>query len=253
MLAPQTGMAEPYHEAYCQTARTGRAEMPSGPPYSVAGLPLEIDIPLEGKIRLRDPETGWEIEAWSPTGDFTFSFGPYDPASQRLYIWGYWENGWVEVRSQVLETQEVIWRFGASGLLEPRLYEPIDDIEDVVPLQPSPATGVIFYQGYTAPHWLTGGQSYRVYKIDGAEMTLLRKEEARRLAYVGDDPITGMAVFWSAHEGWIWYDGDNFIEPEDGEIGPVQEIASRLFTQEDWASWRERYRFCVQLARRRVQ
>lgn len=149
-------------------------------------------------------------------GDLTADAGPYDPASQRLYVWGFFQNGWIEV----IEAGGT-WYFGESGTIGPRLYEPADDIEDVTPIERSAVLGIQFYIGYTAPHWLTGSQSYRVYQISGSEMLRVAELEAGRYRYVGDDLAAGLAVFvpdgvaWDRNnlEALVWYDGTEIVSP----------------------------------------
>lgn len=162
-------------------------------PAAVHGLEPLVSLPSEGHLTL-----GCCSDQPSPVGDLTFIAGPFDPESQRLYLWGFDRNGWVEA----VQTADT-WVFGESGVIEPRLYHPADDIEDVTQIERSEVLGVQFYSGYTAPHWLTGSQSYRVYQISGSEMTRVPELEAGRLAYLGDDLDTGFAVFAPAGASWV--------------------------------------------------
>lgn len=151
----------------------------------------------------------------SPTGDFTFTAGPYDPASGRLYIWGWFKNGWVNLNT--LEQSDI----------RSRLYSPADDIDDVTYIKRSDALGVQFYSGWTAPHWLTGRQSYRVFVLSGTEMTRLRALEELQLRYVGDDPEVDLAVFTNVPSGAlrtkdvVWFDGANIVQPPDSLELPI--------------------------------
>jgi hypothetical protein len=148
----------------------------------------------------------------------TLVAGPYDPVSQRLYLWGFDKNGWIEV-DEVADS----WVFGEGGIIEPRLYEPADDIEDVTLIARSEILNVQFYSGYTAPHWLTGRQSYQVYQIRGLEKTRVPELEAGKLGYVGDDLTAGLAVFAPVGAPWgnspevlTWYDGSEIVAPPAG-------------------------------------
>ncbi|MGR3660932.1 MAG: hypothetical protein ACU0CA_07040 [Paracoccaceae bacterium] len=61
-------------------------------PAKIIGLGPEISIPVEGFLKLHIDNS--DDSKWlSPTGDFTFTAGPYDPNSKRLYLWGYFANG----------------------------------------------------------------------------------------------------------------------------------------------------------------
>ncbi len=171
-------------------------------PVAVHGLEPLVSLHREGHLRLHG--TDWP----SPVGGLTYVAGPYDPASRRLYLWGFDKNGWIAMN------------LSESGTIEPRLYYPADDIEDVAPIARSEVLGVQFYSGYTAPHWLTGSQSYRVYQISGPEMSRVPELEAGTLDYVGDDLATGFAVFAPVGASWvgspemlIWYDGAEIVRP----------------------------------------
>lgn len=177
----------------------------------VYGLTPLISIPVEGHLQLSVDGVVQGDPVWSPTGDFTFSVGPYDAASKRLYSWGYFDSGWIEV---FYNDTFGYWQFGESDTLRPKLYEPADDIEDVQLVHISSALGVLFYSGFTAPHWLTGSQSYRVYRIDGQEMARLQELEDRKMWYVGDDLINGLAIF--APLGARWSDKPNALMAYDG-------------------------------------
>lgn len=109
-------------------------------PVAVHGLEPLVSLHREGHLRLHG--TDWP----SPVGDLTHVAGPYDPASRRLYLWGFDRNGWIEV----VEVAGA-WIFGESGTIEPRLYESADDIEDVTAIERSEILGVQFYIGYTRP------------------------------------------------------------------------------------------------------
>lgn len=187
----------------------------SSEPASVHGLEPRISLPSEGHLKLHSASSDCCSEWRSPTGDLTFSAGPYDPATGHLYIWGYDRNGWIKV----IPTGET-WYFGERGTIEPRLYHPADDIEDVTSIERSEVLGIQFYSGYTAPHWLTGSQFYRVYQISGPEMTRVPELEAGMLNYLGDDLASGFAVFAPAGASWgrnlemlVWYDGTRIVTP----------------------------------------
>lgn len=182
-------------------------------PAAIRGLEPMVSIPTEGHLKLNFVSSDCCSEWLSPTGDLTVVAGPYDPVNQRLYLWGFFKNGWIEV-DEVADT----WVFGVSGTIEPRLYEPADDIEDVTVIERSEVLGIQFYSGYTAPHWLTGRQSYRVYQIRGLEQTRVPELEAGNLGYVGDDLAAGLAVFAPAGVSWgsspevlVWYDGYGIV------------------------------------------
>lgn len=184
-------------------------------PAAVHGLEPLVSLPSEGHLRLHSASSDCCSNWPSPGGDLTFLAGPYDPVNRRLYIWGFDRNGWIEV----VEAGGT-WDFGESGTIEPRLYEPSDDIEDVTVIERSEILGVQFYNGYTAPHWLTGSQSYRVYQISGPEVSRVPELEAGRLDYVGDDLAAGFAVFAPAGASWgrspelfVWYDGTGVVIP----------------------------------------
>lgn len=194
-------------------------------PATVRGLAPQIMIPREGELQLVPaPDRGNGDRAWSPTGDFTRSAGPYDPVGHRLFVWGYFTVGWIEV-----QPQSGTWLFGDSGTIKPRLYDRWDDGkgDSVRSVLRSEVLGVQFYAGWTAPHWLTGHRSYRVYELSGVGMRRVAELERRTLLYVGDDPVVGMAVFFP--EGvtpldhprqFVWYDGASVIEPPSGSIVP---------------------------------
>lgn len=187
-------------------------------PAAIRGLEPLVSIPTEGHLKLNAVSSDCCSKWLSPTGDWTFFAGPYDPVSQRLYLWGFDKNGWIEV-DEVADS----WVLVESGTIEPRLYQPADDIEDVTPIQRSEVLGLQFYSGYTAPHWLTGSQSYRVYQIKGLEQTRVPELEAGNLGYVGDDLAAGLAVFAPVGASWgnspevlAWYDGSEIVAPSGG-------------------------------------
>ena len=153
-----------------------------------------------------------EAEVVSPTGDFTIAAGPYDPSSGRLYIWGYFVNGWVDVHS--LE----------KGDVRPKLYASADEIEDVTYVLRSEALGVQFYSGWTAPHWLTRHQSFRVFMMSGEKATRIRALEKLYLHYIGDDPATNLAVFMSldGNRALVWFDGAEIVKPPYEIKAPMQ-------------------------------
>lgn len=192
-------------------------------PTAIHGLEPLVSRPAEGRLKLHAMATDCCSSWSSPAGDFAFLAGPYDPLSQRLYIWGFDRNGWIEA-VQAADT----WVFGESGVIEPKLYHPADDIEDVTEIQRSEILRVLFYSGYTAPHWLTGKQSYRVYQISGPEMLRVPELEAGMLDYVGDDLKTGLAVFAPAGLPWVerpdllvWYDGAGIVASPAGLPPPT--------------------------------
>ncbi|KRS16450.1 hypothetical protein [Roseovarius indicus] len=189
-----------------------------GDPVAVPGLLPRVRIPVEGFLELV-PAPGREDgeRALSPTGDFTFAVGPYDPVSRRLYLWAYFKVGWIEVYQS-----SGTWVFGEGGTLRPRLYDSSQDGkgDSVRHVRRSEALGLQFYGGWTAEHWLTGWRSYRFYQIRGAGMTRVPEIEARGLRYLGDDPVAGMAVLVPTEGAWadrvgnlVWYDGSRVIEP----------------------------------------
>lgn len=196
MLMLAIGSADADETNHCISTRAASFRL-EREPVAIAGLDLPVSLPREGFVQVG------EMIRPSPVGDFTNSAGPFDPASQRLYLWAYSQNGWINVRT------------GESGVIRPPLYFPANDVEDSTFIERSEVLGVQFYSGYTAPHWLTGAQFYRVYQIDGAEMTRVAALEARMLRYVGDDPEAGLAVFARADVLWprdlsslAWYDGE---------------------------------------------
>jgi len=202
---------EPSHSCIIQPNEQVRL---SRVPAMIAGLDPQVSIPVEGHLKLHFVSSDSSSMRLSPTGDFTHVAGPYDPVSRRLYIWGYFLNGWVEIQKDANT-----WRFGESGKVEPLLYHPADDIEDVTLVERSEALGVQFYIGFTAPNWLTGRQSYRVYQITGTEMSRVPILEDHKLWYVGDDPASGLAVFAPNGSRWasqpdllVWYDGTQIVE-----------------------------------------
>lgn len=165
------------------------------------GIGTEIGIAYEGFLTIGGVIVG------SPTGDFTFTAGPYDPSNQRLYIWGYFKNGWVN-----LETKE-------KNVLRPYLYSPKHDIEDVVPVLRSDVLGVQFYSEWTSPNWLTGRQKYRMFILSEDGMRRVEALEKEHLYYVGDDVLTGLAGFapeGRLSEGLVWFDGVSVVrQPGD--------------------------------------
>lgn len=184
-------------------------------PTAIHGFDPLVSMSSLGRLKLHSSSTDCCSEWPSPVGDLTVLAGPYDPASERLYLWSFYRNGWIEP----VEAAGT-WYFGEGGVIEPELYFPADDIEDVTVVERSEVLGVQFYSGYTAPHWLTGGQSYRVYQITGSEMRRVPELEAGRLHYVGDDPDAGFAVFAPAGGSGaddpqllIWYDGAEIARP----------------------------------------
>ncbi|MGR3660931.1 MAG: hypothetical protein ACU0CA_07035 [Paracoccaceae bacterium] len=79
------------------------------------------------------------------------------------------------------------WLFGESGMIQPALYDPADDIADVEVIERSEVLGIQFYSGFTSPHWLTGSQTYRVYQISEAGMSRVKELEGQKFRYLGDD------------------------------------------------------------------
>lgn len=202
-----------------------QAERLSSVPVAIAGLDPLVSKPTEGNIKLHTATSDCCSMWQSPTGEFTFSAGPYDPVSQRLYLWGYHQNGWIEVDN----TSSGAWVFGESSTIEPSLYSHSDDIEDVTGIKRSATLETQFYSGFTAPHWLTGSQSYRVYEVRGAEMLRIFELENRVLSYIGDDPTTGLAAFGPLEESWmsnpellVWYDGIEIVIPDADFSRPLK-------------------------------
>lgn len=205
-----------------------RLHLPSGfrlgeTPATVRGLEPQVSRPTEGHLKLNFISSDCCSNRLSPVGDLTIVAGPYDPVSRRLYLWGFDKNGWIKI-DKVADT----WMFGESGTIEPRLYEPANDVEDVTEIERSDVLGIQFYSGFTAPHWLTGRQSYRVYQIRGEEETRVPELEAGNLRYVGDDPAAGLAVFAPVGASWVnnpevlaWYDGYEIVKPPAGLSHPT--------------------------------
>ncbi len=152
-------------------------------------LEPQISIPSEGMLKLHFGTVEGEA-VWSPTGDFIFGVGPYDPDSGRVYVYGWFMNGWINVSNDA-----GVWSFGESGEIRPNLYDPPYDIDDVQDIRRSAELGRQFYSGYTKPHWLTGYQSYRVYEIIGTEMLRVPILERDMLRYYKDDVNNGLAAF----------------------------------------------------------
>lgn len=191
-------------------------------PAKITDLKPQVSIPVEGYIKLHFNNSDTSSMWLSPTGDFTFAAGPYDPNTKRLYIWGYFNSGWIEVQHEA-----GTWLFGQSGTIRPKLYYPADDIEDVEIIERSEVLGVQFYSGFTAPHWLTGSQTYRVYQMSGADMSRVGELDIRNLRYLGDDQVKRFAVFAPNGSHWtqdpavlVWYDGVRIIEPAPGAAIP---------------------------------
>jgi hypothetical protein len=178
-------------------------------PTDFLDIGIDIGLASEGFLTIGGTIVG------SPTGDHTFSTGSYDPASGRLYIWGWFQNGWVNVRT--LEQDDI----------RPRLYSPADDIDDVTSISRSEALGVQFYSGWTAPNWLTGRQSYKVFMLSGTEMISIKALEELQMRYVGDDPVTNLAVFTDTTMGYkwndlVWFDGTDIVQPPDNLDLPIR-------------------------------
>lgn len=179
-------------------------------PADLLELGVDIGLVSEGTLSIG----GTRLR--SPTGSWTITVGPYDPASGRLYLWGWFKNGWVNVHT--FEQDDI----------RPGLYSPADDIDDVTYIDRSEALGVQFYSGWTAPHWLTGRQSYRVFVLSGTKMTRLRALEELQLRYVGDDPEVNLAVFSDVTSGAlkpndvVWFDGTDIVQPPDNLDLPIR-------------------------------
>jgi hypothetical protein len=179
-------------------------------PNDFLNIGIDVGIAYEGFLTIGGSIVG------SPTGDFTITAGPYDPSNGRLYIWGYFRNGWVNVHN--LE----------RGVIRPSLHQPISDIEDVTFVRRSEALGVQFYSGWTAPHWFTRRQSFRVFMISGNDMTRVPELEELQLHYVGDDPVLDLAVFASGsprslqYDDPVWFDGTKIVPRPEGWERPVQ-------------------------------
>ncbi len=196
-----------------------------GDPVAVSGLVPQVRMPYEGALQLalaRDRDNG--SQAWSPTGDFTSTVGPYDPVSRRLYVWGYFTVGWIE-----MFPHSGTWLFGERGKIHPRLFDPGDDGkgDSVRFVQRSDILGLQFYEGWTPVHWLTGRQTYRFFQIAGTQMRRVPELEHRNLRYLGDDLVAGMAVFLPSDVSWpdrrgklVWCDGTSVIEPEPDDAIP---------------------------------
>lgn len=202
-----------------------QAERLSSVPVAIAGLDPLVSRPVESNLKLHTATSDCCSMWQSPTGDFTVSAGPYDPISQRLYLWGYYQNGWIEVDNTTSGT----WVIGEGSTIEPKLYSLPDDIEDVTEIKRSAVLGSLFYSGFTAPHWLTGNQSYRVYELRGTEMLRIYELENSAVRYIGDDPNTGLAAFGPLQESWmsspellVWYDGVEIVIP-NADFSPPRE------------------------------
>ena len=186
-------------------------------PSSVWGLVPKISRPAEGRIALH-PDSSVGHVILSPVGDFTSSAGPFDPVNQRLYLWAFFSSGWVEVTEVA-----GVWLFSDAGIIEPKLYHPAHDTEDVTLVRRSEALEAQFYSGFTEPHWLSGGQSYQVHMIKGETISRISELEARGLRYVGDDPIARLAVFIPQDVTWkknanelVWFNGETIVDPPEG-------------------------------------
>lgn len=195
-------------------------------PAAIHGLTPQVILSAEGHLKLVSDSSDCCSATYSPIGDLTTAAGPYDPASRRLYLWGPAGNGWIEVEA-VADT----WILGESGTIEPKLHEVADNInygDYATMIERSEILGLQFYSGYTAPHWLTGGQSYRVYQFNGAEETRVTELEAGNLDYLGDDLVAGLAVFAPAGVPWginperlVWYDGTGIVAAPHGLPPPT--------------------------------
>lgn len=195
-------------------------------PAAIRGLTPQVILSAEGHLKLIFNGSDSYSARYSPIGDLTAAAGPYDPASRRLYLWGPARNGWIEVGA-VADT----WIFGESGIIEPKLHEVAENINHgdyATMIQRSEVLGLQFYSGYTAPHWLAGGQSYRVYQFSGAEEARVPELEAGNLDYLGDDLVAGLAVFAPAGVPWVnnpellsWYDGVGIVAAPAGFPPPT--------------------------------
>ncbi|MEM7731243.1 MAG: hypothetical protein AAF280_00485 [Pseudomonadota bacterium] len=187
-------------EARCIQANTDRMDL-RREALPFPGLDIRIGIAYEGFLQIGDKVFP------SPTGDINGSAGPYDAEYNILYIWGYWTNGWINIDT------------GESDRIRPNLYDPPNDIEDVTGIRRSHALGMQFYSGWTGHRaWLIGPREYRVYKIEGRNLVRIRELEDNHLRYMGDDPLTNLAVFFPRSEGsypddLIWFDGERIVDP----------------------------------------
>ena len=200
---------------------------------SIPGLLPLVSIPGEGQVALYDPVTQARmLVADSPFGDFTSMLGPFDPETGRLYVWAYFDQGWVEV----FRAGEG-WEFGASEPVRPRLYDSEDDIDDVRPIDRSHALGVQIYSGVLSPVF-GSARGYRFFVLKGEIQRRVPEAEALELRYAGDDPVNGRAVLISPRDpsrlhlldhDYVWYDGTAIIAPTDDDIGPLLPVAGDPF------------------------
>lgn len=200
-------------------------------PAPIPDLPILAEIDRPDTLRFADPHIGTAVSiSRSPLGEDTQSLGPWDPKAQRLYIGGRDRNGWIELRQRGQG-----WTAGATGQVSPDLFDPRHVVEGVQTISRSPATGVLFYSGLTAPHWLTGEQAYRFYVIDGTAMRRILAAEQGRFSYAGDDPVAGLAILSTDPQDWhrpwttrrlAWFDGSRVILPKPGAIGPLVPVAA---------------------------
>ncbi|WP_424926516.1 hypothetical protein [Amaricoccus tamworthensis] len=188
-------------------------------PYSVPGLPVEISNPSEGRVEFRDPATGHTTEMWFPSGDDYLGFNYYDAPSGRLYGDSHAAGiGWIEFQSTEAGIEPT-----DSGMVRPRLtWDPRSS--GTWSARYSPALRLGFYTGYTTWWCCEALRKQRTYEFDIDEGKGRRIPDFwwLRLAYVGDDPVTGRAVL-EEHETRerYWHDGRRVFRPKPGETGPL--------------------------------
>ena len=194
--------------------RTGRE------PWTVPGLDLQIDIPVEGRVRFTDLSTDRADVAWFPSGDIPLDLSYFDVESGRVYGGGSGVGtGWVQVRHSAGGPEIV-----GTGMVRPNLSWRPDDGSFLNIARYSPLLRRGFYESYTLSWCCRWLRDYRSLQFDLGEGIGRPIPGAgdRPLVYQGDDPVAKKAVLRNTATGELfWYDGAQVLNPWPDRVGPL--------------------------------
>ena len=190
--------------------------------WTVPGLDLQIDSPVEGIVRFTDLKADRADEAWFPSGDSGLSFNYFDAESGRVYgVNAQAGTGWVQVRRSAGGPEIV-----GTGMVRPNLTRRPDDRHGLFLANAhySPLLRRGFYDGYAMSwccDWLRDHRSLEFDLGEGVGRPIPGAGD-RPLVYQGDDPVAQKAVLRNTATGELfWYDGAQVLNPWPDRVGPL--------------------------------
>ena len=173
--------------------------------WTVPGLDLQIDSPVEGIVRFTDLKADRADEAWFPSGDSGLSFNYFDAESGRVYgVNAQAGTGWVQVRRSAGGPEIV-----GTGMVRPSLTRRPDDRHGLFLANAhySPLLRRGFYDGYAMSwccDWLRDHRSLEFDLGEGVGRPIPGAGD-RPLVYQGDDPVAQKAVLRNTATGeLVW-------------------------------------------------